>query len=282
MPKQSNSTDDLVSQNLRSLCTDSTLTIPQIADLAGVSERTLRGHLQSSESIKLSTLSNYALVLDVGVEQLLTANADPARRQYLIGHPPLDQIIRAIIQAENNEVAQAIASRYVDPNYICTSSRYNSDDNCFPYDPYVEELELYTNWAWVGSGPPPRPQNNTGNVDIHSIAQLWGITWDVECRLNEDLSDDRNLIKIDRAIIVGAHQVLVVQDLAKTTTKYPKRGLVITTTRNAKSLIQLYFRHKIMDSIMDEDTYPWLLTRKHWERLEATETHETQMISPIK
>ena len=274
MPKQSNSTEDLVSQNLRSLCTASTLTIPQIADLAGVSERTLRGHLQSSESVKISTLSNYALVLDVEVEQLLTANTDPARRQYLIGHPPLDQIIRAIIQAENNEVAQSIAGRYVDPNYICTSSRYNSGfKHTFPYDP--DGLRGGSNWAQREANPPSL------NVPPHGMAQLWGITWDVECKLNEDLLDDRNLIKIDRAIIVGAHQVLVVQDGTKATTQYPKRGLVTTTTANTKTLIQLYFQNKITDSIVDEDTYPWALTRKHWERLEATETHETQMISPI-
>ena len=91
---------------------------------------------------------------------------------------------------------------------------------------------------------------------------------------------EENKITIDRALIVGNHQIMVIQDSVETATNYRSRILVETSKLNTKSIIQLYFKDNIRQSVEDEATYPWLVIRKHWERIELTQTMESQTISP--
>ena len=262
MPR-SNPTDP-IARNLRSLCESSQLSIPQIASLAGVSERTLRTHLQSSDSAKVATLADYATVLDVAIDQLLIPASQPARRQYLVGHPPLDRVVRSVIQAERNPTARTIANQYIHPSYICTTSRYSGNKKYhIPYYVDSENLPVHNNIA-----------RNTPTIGL-----LYGITWETECRMNYHLVED-NKITIDRALIVGNHQIMVIQDSVETATNYRSRILVETSKLNTKSIIQLYFKDNIRQSVEDEATYPWLVIRKHWERIELTQTMESQTISP--
>ena len=106
------------------------------------------------------------------------------------------------------------------------------------------------------------------------------MSWGDECEGNRRNRLTSHELDIDRAIIVGFHQVIVVQDSVDTQTAYKSRTVVEATRRTNKTLVQFYFAMKISNSIKDPIEHPYYVTRKHWERIEQTEIRELQTISP--
>lgn len=267
---------DTVSANLRIAMANAEISIRDLAAYAGVHERTLKTHLENSETLKMKTIQRYAKVLGVSIGEL--CDEEPLRdRIHFTGSAPLDRILRWMINAETDESSRKAIGPYISPDYLCTSSMYAGHE--------VHSQQIAMAFA-------------------EGYDSLMGYPWEVESQLQADqeAAGTRGVTQnVVMASIIAPDAVLVVRDNT-VERHYPgkseafkgatqpreiggpgsKKAEVkfeeVDTSYNRRAII-LWFEHPIADSIADSDASPWVIVRKHWENIEAGEQVNTKVLT---
>ena len=247
---------DHISRNLVVAMENAGYTVEEFAAEAGVSDRTIRTHLKSSGSIKLSVLEKYAHILHIGVSDITSRDWLP--RNNWTGIPPLDRVISAYIRSENEPKYREEASHYIAGDYLCISTHYRPD--------------TYGTDSFPGGG---------NYTKVMSNPDLWGMDWKTEQRLNanSDAAYVINTSKILCMYMISKVGVTILREIhqmrravaGQAVPRYVSDEVGGIQENIISTMITLNFKHRISDSLADPTNKPFLIRRKGWHLISVTQ-----------